>query len=268
MPLHTGLCLTAALFCFSVSATSSDDGLAYRTVLHPVDNFTAYTLDKNEWVFNFPLTPGWVMWGVTDKVTVELDAECWLGGVPSVNARLGISDQSGVVPALALETMYQYLPDTINLLEDFAYLNVRRQGSSLWGRINMSWGLSDRVFVHLSPGATWSERLQIDNGDRAEYMSYSEDDLVEADFSAGVSWVAADWLSVHSSVSSGVTFVYLDNVPGKKQIVAGVRVTPFLSMSQGFLRNMGAELSVVSISFPDVDENLTGPMFYLFWQWK
>ena len=253
------------VFCLCSTLIGSDDG---DSVLHPLDGFTANTLDKNEWVFNFPLTPGWLMWGVTDDITVELDAECWLGGVPSVNARFGLCDQNGVVPALALETMYQYLPDTINLLETFAYLNVRRQGSSLWGRVNMSWALSERVGLHISPGVTWSEELQIDNGDRAEFISYSEDDLVEADFSVGVSWVTADWLSVYGTASSGVTFAYLDNVPSKRQVTGGVRVKPFQGMSSGILRNMGVELGIVSMNFPEVEETLTGPMLYLYWQWK
>lgn len=239
-----------------------------QTLLHPMDSFTAYTLDKNEWVLNFPLTPGWVMWGVTDDITVELDAECWLGGVPSVNARFSLADQNGMLPAMAFESMYQYLPHTVNLLEDYEYLNVRRSGSSWFNRVNLSWGLSNRINLHLSPGATYSERLEIDNGQRSPFLSVVDNDLFQGDISVGLDWRISDWLSAHTSVSEGVTFVYLDNVPGKRQVASGVRVAPFVRMSQPILRNLGVELAVLSISFPDIDETLTGPMFYLYWQWN
>ena len=219
-------------------------------------------------MFNFPLTPGWVMWGVTDDITVELDAECWLRGVPSVNARIGLTDQNGMFPAMAFESMYQYLPRSVNLLEDYEYLNVRRSGSSWFNRVNLSWSLSDRINLHLSPGATYSERLDIDNGQRLPFLSTVDNDLFQGDLSVGLDWRIYHWLSAHASVSEGVTFVYLDNVTGKRQVAAGVRVAPFLRMSQPILRNMGAELAVLSISFPDIDETLTGPMFYLDWQWN
>lgn len=255
---------------FTLLATGvSADYLTGSTLLHPLDNFTAYTLDKNEWVFNFPLAaPGYLMWGVTDDVTVELDAECWLGGVPSVNARFRLCGQKGALPALAFESMYQYLPNRINLIDDYEYLNIWRQGNSWFNRINMSWALSEKVAMHISPGVTYSEMVEIDNGDRSLFQSSMSEDIVKGDFSAGFSWIATNWLSVHSSVSSGVTFLYLDNVPGKEQLAAGVRINPFTGMSQPILRNMGIDLAILSMSFPEVDETLTGPMFYLFWQWK
>ena len=251
------------VFCLFSTLIGSDDG---ASVLHPMDSFTGYTLERNEWVFNFPMTPGWVMWGVTDDITVELDAECWLGGVPSFNARFGLADQNGLLPAVALESMYQYLPRTVNLLEDYEYLNVQRSGSSWFYRVNMSWELADRITLHLSPGATYSERLEIDNGQRSQFHRVVSNDLLKEDFSLGLDWQVAEWLSAHASVSEGVTFVYVDNVPGKRQVAAGVRVAPFVS--HPLMKNLGVEVAVLSISFPDVDETLTGPMFYLFWQWK
>lgn len=239
-----------------------------RVMLHPMDAFTAQTLSTNEWIFNFPLSPGWIMWGVTDQLTVELDAECWLGGVPSVNGRFRLLEQTGAFPAMAFETMYQHLPDTVNLLEDYEYLNVLRRGNSWFNRINMSWSLPHRISVHVSPGVTYSENLEIDNGQRPVSESAAYDDLIRGDISLGADWRVCEWLSVHTSISEGVTFVYLDNVPGKRQLACGVRVAPFTGMSLPVLRSMGAELAIVSISFPDVNETLTGPMFYLYWQWK
>ena len=92
--------------------------------------------------------------------------------------------------------------------------------------------------------------------------------LIHASKVPALSWVAAGWLSVYGTASSGVTFAYLDNVPGKRQVTGGVRVEPFQGMSSGILRNMGAELGIVSMNYPEVEETLTGSMFYLFWQWK
>ena len=262
--------IVSAVFLFaSVLANGAQgDSPPQRTMLHPMDSFTAYTLDQNEWVFNFPLTPGWVMWGATDNITLELDAECWLGGVPGVNARVRLFQQWGAVPSTAFESMYQYLPDTVNLLEDYEYLNVKRRGNSWYNRVNLTWRLSSGIDLNISPGVTYSETLEIDNGQRTPFRTTMQNDIIKGDISLGLSWVVNRWLSVHSSVSRGTTFVYLDNVPGKDQLAAGVRIAPFTGMQQPFFRNMGAELALVSISFPEVNETLTGPMFYLFWQWK
>ena len=83
-----------------------------------------------------------------------------------------------------------------------------------------------------------------------------ENDLLIADLSLGFDWQVSDWLPAHAIVSEGVTFVYPDNVPGKRQVAAGVRITPFVS--QSLLENLGVEVAVLSISFPHVDETLTG----------
>ncbi len=265
-PLPLLLMLGLPLF-FPSFCRASGGSMQERAMLHPMDAFTARTLGRNEWVFNFPLSPGWIMWGVTDKLTVELDAECWLGGVPSFNARYRIFDGGGCLPSAAFESMYQYLPDTVSLIENCEFLTVRRTGSSWYNRLNMSWRPSRSIAFHLSPGITWSETVEIDNGNSDIFLSYTDENVIEPDFSAGVSWLAGDWFSLHGSYSHGVTFVYLDNVPGKRQLACGTRVEPFHRSSSWFLRRLGAELGVVSISFPRVEQTLTGPVFYLYWQY-
>ena len=246
---------------------SNEESLINQTMLHPVDTFTAYTFQKNEWTFNFPLTPGWFMWGVTNYFTVEIDAECWIGGVPSINGRLKIMNQKGLFPAMAFESMYQHLPFTINLLEGYDNLNIRRKGDSWFNRINMSWKLTPQTYFHLSSGATYSEQLQIDNGHRSDFQSVSYRNLFRPDLSIGLGWRARDWLSLHTTYSEGVTFAYVDNVSTKTQYTIGVRFAPFLNNSRTYLRNLRAELAAISFSFSDVEETVTGAIGYIYWQW-
>ena len=84
-------------------------------------------------MINLPvaLSPGWMWWGVTDWLSTELDWEAWLGGVPSFNLRFNLGNQSGIRPALAYESMFQYIfADTINLLKGYHQLDVLRYGPS------------------------------------------------------------------------------------------------------------------------------------------
>lgn len=262
----TGLKVHLVFFLLFSAAASASDSPYCPAMLHPADSFTAYTLKKNQWVFNIPFSPGWAMWGVTDNITVELDAECWLGGVPSMNGRFRLQGQTGTIPAIALETMYQFLPDTVNLLEHYDYLNVRRTGNSWYNRANFSWRLSPELDLGVSPGVTYSETVVIDNGTRSVFRRTVSEDVLRGDISLGLHWQTLSWLSLHASLSHGATFVYLDNVPGKDQLAAGARISPFCGREGSVLRNLGAEIAIVSISFPEVDETLTGPMMYLFWQ--
>ena len=60
-------------------------GLQTEILLHPANAFTAYTLKKGEFVYNqspftFPF-PSWAWWGITDKITMEIDLLPLIGGV-------------------------------------------------------------------------------------------------------------------------------------------------------------------------------------------
>nr|WP_299206993.1 hypothetical protein [uncultured Brumimicrobium sp.] len=63
------------LFFNSLGQGDSLRGLQAETLLHPADGFTAYTLKKNEFVYNqSPFTlpfPSWAWWGITDRITAE-----------------------------------------------------------------------------------------------------------------------------------------------------------------------------------------------------
>ncbi|MBN1186930.1 MAG: hypothetical protein JXB49_31930 [Bacteroidales bacterium] len=66
--------------------------LTDETMLHPADAFTAYAFKKREFEYNQALThyPRRVWCGITNRITAKLDLECWLGGVPGFNFRIGI----------------------------------------------------------------------------------------------------------------------------------------------------------------------------------
>jgi len=245
-------------------------GLLNQTMLHPADAFTAYTFNKGEWAVNLPfaLSPGWVWWGVTPWLTTELDLECWLGGVPSFNFRFRLADQIGIRPALAYETMFQYIfGQGFDLLDSYDTLNVWRRGASWYNHLNASWLLTDRFRIHLSAGATFSEYLRVENANRQGYSGAVYHNRLAPDISLGLDFRAARWLSLHSTASYGTTFTYLDNVPRKYQWTAGARIAPFPNHRWGILRTFRAELIALYFYFPQAGESVWGPMGYVFWQW-
>ncbi|MFQ6607332.1 MAG: hypothetical protein ACE5EE_02210 [Fidelibacterota bacterium] len=255
-------------------AGTDDSGLMEETLLHPLDTFTAYTLKKGEWAYNQALAPWptWAWWGITDRVTTEIDIEAWLGGVPSLNFRLAISDQTESRPALAYETMFQWIYKEIDLLEssDFGYLHVLRKGTSWYHRINATWYLMSHFRAHLSAGFTYSESLTLENSNRSHYKGKHYQDLVSPDLSVGIGWRLRPWISFHSSLSYGSTFLYLDNVPRKYQFTYGFRLKPFRNSERRILRTFHVELASVNFYFREANElvYLPIPIYpFFYWQW-
>ena len=240
-----------------------------ETMLHPGDAFTAHTFAGGELAYHQAPTPypSWAFWGITDWLTVELDFEAWLGGVPSLNARARLRGQRGAIPAIAYETMFQYLGEEIDLLEDYSSLSVRRHGASWSNRINLSWSLSRKLALHASGGATYSRDLSIDNADVEMPHGNRYQRATHPDGSLAIDWRVARWASLHATASHGSTFLYVDNVPRKRQAVIATRLAPCLGSRHGFLRKLRLELALVSMRFEDADETLSGPMGFVYWQW-
>ncbi len=267
---------------FTSMAQAPRLGLQNETLLHPADGFTAYTLKKNEFVycqspFTLPL-PSWAWWGITDKITAEIDLLPLIGGffqephlpVPSFNFRFRLYEQRGMIPAMAFETMYQHLWTTQNQL-DQSNLRIERQGGNSWyNRINMSWKNAKNLHVHFSGGATYSENLLIENKDSVNYIGRFFKSTINPDISLSLDWRMKPWISTHLTSSYGTTFVYLDNIPRKYQVSYGFRVAPFYKSRFGFLRTMRAELIGFYMWMPDAQEELQSvvPIFpYFYWQW-
>lgn len=242
-----------------------------ETLLHPADAFPGYVYKQGEWGYNQAITPypSWGWWGITDRVTAELDFEAWLGGVPSFNFRVGALTQEGFSPTVAFETMFQYINiEDFDQFDNLDYLDVSRNGVSWYNRINLSWRLQNNFYLHLSGGSTYSEYLQISNSDSLNYVGKDFNDLVSPDVSLGLGWRCFDWVSFHSSVSYGSTFLYADNIPRKQQYVLATRIAPFLGSNRGYLKNFRFELAFLYANFPDAEESIAGPIGFLYWQWE
>lgn len=263
------LLFLSIVFSSNLFSQSDKNGLLNDILLHPNDAFTGYTLKKGEWIYNQALTPypSWAWWGITDRITTEIDFEAWLGGVPSVNFRLLILKQNKFCPNLAYESMFQYINNEFDQMENLDYLNIIRKGSSWYNHLNASWKISDKIFFHLSGGLSYSENLTIENGDSLNGIGNSYSNLLSPDLSLSVDYRIKPWITAHTTISYGTTFLYIDNVPRKKQFGIGTRVAPFVNNKNGFLNCFRFELSFISVRFDDADTNFNGPIGFFYWQW-
>lgn len=254
----------------SFAQSDSTISLINETMLHPADAFTGYVYKKGEWGYNQALTPypSWAWWGITDRITAELDLEAWLGGVPSFNFRIGIIKQKDFVPAIAFETMFQYLnKKDFDQFHNLDYLDVYRNGMNWYNHINMSWNVKKIFHIHLAGGATYSKYLQISNSDSLNYIGKEFKDLVSPDFSLALDWRYKDWISFHSSVSYGSTFLYADNIARKQQYVLATRIAPFIKSKKGLFYCFRFELAYLYANFADAGQSISGPIGFLYWQW-
>jgi len=253
---------------FSQSDTTKS--LINETMLHPADASTGYVYKKGEWGYNQALTPypSWAWWGVTDRITTELDFEAWLGGVPSFNVRIGVLKQKELIPALAFETMFQYLKEDLDQFHNLDYLDVNREGANWYNHINMSWKVRHKCHIHLAGGMTYAEKLQISNSDSLNYTGKSFTNLISPDFSLALGWCFKDWISFHSSISYGSTFLYADNIARKQQFVLATRIAPFIRSNKGFFNCFRFEIAYVNAHFRDAIQGFSGPIGFLYWQWN
>lgn len=272
--------------CFVGTSWSQQDsllGLQTETFLHPGDGFTAYTLKKNEFIYNqsprtFPL-PSWAWWGITDKITAEIDLLPLIGGlfvephipVPSINFRFKLREQRGWIPAMAYETMYQHLWRTQNQMDTIVIIE-REPGNSWFNRVNVSWYNNRRLRLHCSAGFTYSENLRIRSQDTVNINNVFFRRTINPDVSISLDYRPLPWLSLHLTTSYGTTFVYLDNIPRKFQICDAWRIQPFYKSRYGFLRTLHAEFAGFYMYFPDAKAGLIEaivPYFpYFYWQWQ
>lgn len=260
----------------------SSPDLSEEIFLHPADGFTAYTLKKNEFVyaqspFTFPI-PSWAWWGITNKITAEIDLLPLLGGlfqepnlpVPSFNFRFKLAEQNSIKPAVAFETMYQHLWRTQNQSDQDNMRIERRGGNSWYNRLNASWKLNENLHTHVSAGVTYTENLSIENKDSINYQGRFFKSTINPDISISFDWRMKSWISSHITTSYGTTFVYLDNIPRKYQISYGFRMAPFRKSKIGVLRTLRAEFIGFYMWLPDAKEDIQSilPIFpYLYWQW-
>lgn len=243
--------------------------LQYETMLHPGDAFSGYTLKRGEFAYNQAITPypSWAWWGITDRITAELDLEAWIGGVPSFNFRFGVLKQYKYRPALAFETMYQYLREERDQFHNLDYLQVLRQGSNWYNHVNLSWNIRTVLHIHLSGGATYADFLGFNNMDSINGVAREFNNLVSPDGSLGIDWRVKRWMGLHSTVSYGSTFLYADNIARKTQFTFAGRFAPFIGSKYGILNCFRFELAFLHARFADANESITGPIGFVYWQW-
>jgi hypothetical protein len=251
------------------STISLQRSLFNETMLHPGDAFTGYVYKKGEWGYNQAITPypSWAWWGITDRITTELDIECWLGGVPSFNFRFGLLKQKSFLPSIAFETMFQYLKNERDQFDNLDYLDVKRQGTNWYNHINMSWKINNNCYLHLAGGATYAEFISISNDDTVNYRGKSFNNIVSPDFSIGIDYRIKKWITLHSTASYGSTFLYADNIVRKQQITIATRIAPFINSNLGFLNSFRIEFALLHANFNDAKESISGPIGFLYWQW-
>ena len=272
-----------SLFLLSNNSFCQSDslkGIQTDIMLHPCDAFTAYTLKKNEFIYNqSPFTlplPSWAWWGITDRITAEIDLLPLVGGlfvpphlpVPSLNFRFRLYNKPHL--SIAFETMFQHLWTAQNQSNGPALFVERYPGSSWYNRFNFSWYNQKKLRFHFSAGATYSEELFIASLDSTNFRSRYFQRTVNPDLSASVDWRPTPWISMHLTASYGTTFVYLDNVPRKYELNYGFRIAPFYKCKWGLLRSFRTEFSGLYMFFPDAKEYITNyfPIFpYFYWQW-
>lgn len=279
--LNRGIIILLIFPFLSFGQPHSLKGLQIETLLHPADGFTAYTLQKGEFVYNqSPFTlplPSWAWWGITDNITAEIDLLPLIGGlfqdphlpVPSFNFRFKLINQDGYRPAIAFETMYQHLWNE-EIQSDQPNAVVSRKGNSWYNHFNFSWKLAPKLYTHLSLGATYAENLSFSNNDSLNTIEKFYPKSFTPDINISVDYRTQPWISLHATGSYGTTFVYLDNIPRKQQISYGYRLAPFYKSRWGFLRTFRAEFIGYHIYIPDIKESIESilPVFpYFYWQW-
>jgi len=268
------LLLTALtiLLTYPLWAQNNQDtlrGLQAETLLHPTEGFTAYTYQKGEVFYaqNLVPFPGFAQIGVTDWLTVELPFWEWFGQVMSINLRFKLAEQNKLLPALAYETQYQYLPKEIDLLEGAPGIAAIRKGHNWFHRINASWRLTPSFMLHLSAGVTYAEYLEFSNKDSVNFISEAYKNQTSPDISLAIDWRAKPWISFGSSASYGTTYMYIDNTARKQQFTIGTRLAPFYKNRWGVLKHFRIELVIFSMKFGNIPTRITSPYGFIYWQW-
>lgn len=231
---------------------------------------------KNEWSYNQPplLAPGWMRWGVTDRLTVQLDFMAWLGGLPDINLKYALLDPANHNLKLAWETMYLYFDakkeNLKDLNDDDEHLFSQRNGSAGFTRINGSFNITETWLMHLSAGVSYSEYYRISSEHRTVLRGRTFRALWDPTAAIGIeNRPNARW-AFHGGISYGETFVFQENRPRKLQLVYGFRWAPWLEESAAWRKNFRLEVDSVNLLFPDANEGratIIPVIPFVYWQW-
>jgi len=262
--------------------TKKENPINDDAYLHPVDAVTPYTLEKGEWIYAQSLQtlpfPSWAFYGITDKLTTQIDLLPWIYGVfsefkkpiPSFNLRYRFNEQKGAVPTIGVEAMFVHFWDT---LERFSTptLTVWENGSYFHLKPSIGYQFENKVFINLSAGVDYIGELILQNNDSLNLQTKTFQNSWNPNFSFGFDYRPSKWISYHFSYTYGSTLTFLENVPRKHQFNYGFRMAPFYKNKWGFLRNLRVELVAINGFFPDIEAQQIFPLPifpYFYWQWN
>ena len=250
--------------------------------LHPIDCITPYTLEKGEWIYAQSIQtlpfPSWAFYGITDKLTTQIDLLPWIYGsfselkkpIPSLNLRYRFNEQKGAIPTIGLEAMFVHFWDTLERFNT-PTLTVQENGSYFHLKPSVSYKIKNVLYLNLSAGIDYIGELILENKDTTNLISKSFTKSWNPNFSLGVDYRPSKWISYHIGYTYGSTLTFLENVPRKHQVTYGFRIAPFYKNRFGILRCMRIELLSINGFFPDIQAQqiFPIPIFpYFYWQWN
>lgn len=266
----------------SVDSTRKSNPLIDDAYLHPIDCITPYTLQKGEWIYGQSLQtlpfPSWAFYGITDRLTTQIDLLPWIGGlvtelhkpIPSFNLRYRFNEQEGIIPTIGVEAMFVHMWDTLLRFET-PKITVWESGSYFHVKPVISYRIRNDWYVHVSGGIDFMHALTMQNNADSLVPNAHFTDTWNPNYCIGVDYRPSDFISYHVAYSYGGTLTFLENVPRKIQINYGFRVAPFYRNEYGILRNMRIEFTSINGYFPDINtwQGVPVPIYpYIYWQWK
>jgi len=276
------------LLIFLTNKAIAQDGLTKKenplnddSYLHPIDAITPYTLKKGEWIYAQSIQtlpfPSWAFYGITDRLTAQIDLLPWLYGafsdlkkpIPSLNLRYRFNEQQGIIPTIGIEAMFVHFWDTLQRFETPS-LTVWENGSYFHLKPSFGYNFKDKYYINLSAGLDYIGELILQNNDSLNFQSETFQKSWNPNFSIGFDYRPSNWISYHLAYTYGSTLTFLENVPRKHQLTYGFRVAPFYKNRFGVLRNMRIELLAINGFFPDIDAQQVFPLPifpYFYWQW-
>ena len=275
--LSVCLFIMLSLKVVAQEAEADTNPLNDDTYLHPFDGITPYTMKKGEWFYGQSLQtlpgPGWAFWGITDKLTVQLDFTPLIGGlffdpnlpIPSVSARYKLVDQRNMLPTISMEMQFFHFWGEFERFDVNNY-ELHQDGSYFHTKVMWGYQIED-VFLNFSGGFDYFHQMWWEKDGE---IIYSMNQGVNPNGSFGVDYRSSKWISYHMALSYGSTLTYFENVPRKIQFNYGFRMAPFYRNRYKFLRNMRIELISINGWFPDIDQysGISLPIYPLFyWQW-
>lgn len=283
---NIGTYLIICLLCYSIDSNcqiESKDTLRSFTqeaFLHPIDCISPYTLNKGEWIYAQSIQtlpfPSWAFFGITDKLTAQIDLLPWIYGlfteerkpIPSINFRYRFNEQKAPFPTIGIEAMFVHFWDTLKRFET-PTLSIWENGSYFHIKPVIGYQFKDHWNVNMSIGIDYIAELIMKNNDTLNFNIQEFTNSWNPNFSLCIDYRPSSWISYHLGFTYGSTLTYLENVPRKKQFTYGFRMVPFRSNRFKILRSMRIELVAINASFPDIKakQHFPIPVFpYFYWQ--